>query len=258
MVHKYFSALADRAATHVLAGTRAAALMVKFGAAFEAQYKVRPVNVASPDVRAKRKRARADGARTLQERAKAIVEAVCDDLPDEALLAPLLRELCDGRLRQCLPALPSITDSAAGCTSTEAQWARMLASQGPLMQGHWLLSTLREAVGRDVDSHACETLARSIMAQLLECFRLVVYRSTEGLHIFLSVRVSVCTFTGTDAAAALWEAFLQHYLQSLAKQRMPQLFLLRMHLQQGSSCTWFLQSLCLAGRCSCWVVLEDL
>jgi hypothetical protein len=95
-------------------------------------------------------------------RHRATVSRLCGDPLPCGALPGLLDRLCADRLRQCLPLLPP----AAG-ELTSAAWLAIIAEQGPLTQGHCLLSELRRAAGPEYDGPLCEALASAFSTLLL-------------------------------------------------------------------------------------------
>ena len=129
-------------------------------------------------------------AKTIHERAQAIVDRLCEVplVPDA--LRPLLSLLGPDCLRQCLPHLPP-----AGGVPASSVWRDILRDQGPYTDGHWLLQHLREAAGPEFDGPACRALATALSLSLRETFKAMTFSAADGRHMLgkLLVIVAECS-----------------------------------------------------------------
>ena len=159
MATKFYDQLAARASAHVIQGDNLDSLAVDFDARFKAVYGKPHVRATAPAPVVARNKAAAKPKAGLRGNARhrATVSKLCGEPLPCAALPGLVDRLCTDRLRQCLPELPP----TAGAPPSAARLA-IIAEQGPLTQGHWLLSELRRAARPEYDGPVCEAFAGSL------------------------------------------------------------------------------------------------
>jgi len=205
MATRFYDQLAARASAHVIQGDSLESLAVEFDARFKVVYGKPHVRATAPAPVKVGNKAAAKPKAGLRGNARhrATVSKLCGDPLPCAALPGLVDRLCADRLRQCLPELPP----TAGAPPSAA-WLAIIAEQGPLTQGHWLLSELRRAAGPEYDGPVCEALAGALSTLLLEAFLSTEFHSYEGSHILLALRVTLAAFTSRPEACAVWDAFV--------------------------------------------------
>ena len=206
MATKFYSQLASHASSHVIKGDSLESLFADFDTRFKAVYgkpHVRAIAPAPPVVARNKAAVQPKVGLRGSARHRATVSRLCGGPLLCGALPGLLDRLCADRPRQCLPQLPP----AAGAL-TSAAWLAIIAEQGPLTQGHWLLSELRRAAGPEYDGPVCEALAGSLSPLLLEALLATEFHSYEGSHILLALRVTLAAFTSRPEACAVWDAFV--------------------------------------------------
>lgn len=209
MIERVFAVLATRVAEHIVRGDSVATLTKDFDAAFAACYGAPPKPVTAPEAAPPRRR-RAPAAvpvRVTRPRALVVIDSLCSEPLPPAALAGLLDLLCKERLRQCIGSKTATPPVGALLSEPCAAWREILARQGPLTQGHWLLSELRHAAGSDTEV-LYESFASQFSDLLIAQFKATDFHYNDGPHMLLALRATVASITSLSAAQAMWGAFI--------------------------------------------------